>query len=309
MSKQAQSRATSMARTRQTIRYWRRRERPAAFGLAGWLPILGLLAIFAYGVIDTAPAMQRQIAEQVDGVLSANGLTDFEVVADGQDVLVSGRGSPRDAVQIEAIARTAACDTWIARGLVCPTSVRVELVEPPQAAPSELQAAPQPSPGLSPTPQEDRQAEADFPDPLDRSEPAAALPAPVASAAARCEAELAELLAESTIEFRSGSAEIAPGSRALIAALADVARDCETALSVEGHTDSIGRDDVNRALSLARAEAVVAALIAAGIEPSQLSARGFGASRPIADNATAAGRARNRRIEINSSEDVGESNR
>jgi OOP family OmpA-OmpF porin len=53
---------------------------------------------------------------------------------------------------------------------------------------------------------------------------------------------------------------------------------------------------------LARAEAVVAALAALGIEPSRLAARGFGASQPIADNSTPGGRALNRRIEIKAAE-------
>jgi outer membrane protein OmpA-like peptidoglycan-associated protein len=69
-------------------------------------------------------------------------------------------------------------------------------------------------------------------------------------------------------------------------------------VSVEGHTDNSGDAARNRRLSEERARAVVAALIAAGIEPARLSAAGFGADKPLADNASEDGRARNRRVEL-----------
>lgn len=69
-------------------------------------------------------------------------------------------------------------------------------------------------------------------------------------------------------------------------------------LKVEGHTDSTGDPEANLKLSLDRAEAVVAALIGAGIARDRLTAAGHGASRPIADNATDNGRAKNRRVEL-----------
>jgi uncharacterized repeat protein (TIGR01451 family) len=67
---------------------------------------------------------------------------------------------------------------------------------------------------------------------------------------------------------------------------------------VRGHTDSTGDWEWNRELSLRRANSVRSYLIAAGISPDQLIAEGRGASSPVATNATAAGRARNRRVEI-----------
>src|SRR5690606_25249051 len=66
----------------------------------------------------------------------------------------------------------------------------------------------------------------------------------------------------------------------------------------DGHTDSSGNADANQALSERRAEAVVAALRAEDLPLITLHARGLGAAEPRADNATAAGRASNRRIEI-----------
>ena len=71
-----------------------------------------------------------------------------------------------------------------------------------------------------------------------------------------------------------------------------------TAITVSGHTDSSGSDGANQKLSETRANAVRNALIEDGIDGSLVSATGYGESRPIADNTTAAGRATNRRVEI-----------
>lgn len=69
-------------------------------------------------------------------------------------------------------------------------------------------------------------------------------------------------------------------------------------LTIEGHTDAIGSDDFNRTLSLKRAESVKVWLVAGGIAADRLKTAGFGESRPVADNATELGRARNRRVEL-----------
>lgn len=69
-------------------------------------------------------------------------------------------------------------------------------------------------------------------------------------------------------------------------------------VSVEGHTDSIGKDAYNMRLSERRAQTVADQLADEGISKSRLDVRGFGKTRPIADNKTAEGRAENRRVEI-----------
>ena len=72
----------------------------------------------------------------------------------------------------------------------------------------------------------------------------------------------------------------------------------EMKVKIEGHTDSQGGEEANAALSAKRAGAVMQYLIDKGISPTRLSASGFGESRPVADNSTAAGRAENRRVEF-----------
>lgn len=69
-------------------------------------------------------------------------------------------------------------------------------------------------------------------------------------------------------------------------------------VAVEGHTDATGSAVVNQRLSEARAEAVRLALVAHGIGSERIIARGYGQTRPVADNTTADGRARNRRAEV-----------
>jgi OmpA-OmpF porin, OOP family len=69
-------------------------------------------------------------------------------------------------------------------------------------------------------------------------------------------------------------------------------------LEIDGHTDAIGSQVHNKSLSQQRADAVLAALTAAGVSGARLSSAGFGSSVPIADNATSAGRAQNRRVEL-----------
>lgn len=65
-----------------------------------------------------------------------------------------------------------------------------------------------------------------------------------------------------------------------------------------GHTDSVGKDAYNQKLSVKRAEAVKAYLVSNGIEANRVYTEGKGEAQPVADNKTAAGRAKNRRVEI-----------
>jgi OmpA-OmpF porin, OOP family len=69
-------------------------------------------------------------------------------------------------------------------------------------------------------------------------------------------------------------------------------------LTIEGHTDSIGRQAYNQTLSADRAEAVKAWLAAHGVEAARLTSVGFGDTRPLADNAAEQGRSQNRRVEL-----------
>ncbi|QQS48432.1 MAG: OmpA family protein [Acidobacteriota bacterium] len=101
------------------------------------------------------------------------------------------------------------------------------------------------------------------------------------------------------IHFATGKADILPESQPMIDEIVSLLKKRPAMrVGVEGHTDNTGNPASNKTLSEARAKSVAAALTAAGISPSRLESAGFGQERPIADNRTEEGRAKNRRVEI-----------
>ena len=101
------------------------------------------------------------------------------------------------------------------------------------------------------------------------------------------------------INFETGKSTILPESQEIVTQIADMLRENPSLqVSVEGHTDNIGTAKANQLLSQARAAAVMNAVIAKGIARTRLSAKGWGQTKPVADNATADGRGKNRRVEI-----------
>lgn len=99
--------------------------------------------------------------------------------------------------------------------------------------------------------------------------------------------------------FPSGQATLTPKALASLRALAAYLTDSSgAAVHIDGFTDSQGDAAANQTLSQRRADAVRKALVDAGVAASKLVAGGHGSSQPIADNATAAGRWKNRRVEV-----------
>jgi OmpA-OmpF porin, OOP family len=101
------------------------------------------------------------------------------------------------------------------------------------------------------------------------------------------------------INFETGKSEIKQESQSIIEQLAAMLQqDATLKVSVEGHTDNVGGAAANLALSENRARSVLNALAAKGIDKSRLTSKGWGQSKPVADNNTAEGKAANRRVEI-----------
>lgn len=126
---------------------------------------------------------------------------------------------------------------------------------------------------------------------------------------AATQAELADLKAKQTdrglvvtigdVLFDTGQSSLKPGADLTLDRLATVMKENSQAkIVIEGHTDSIGSDSYNDALSERRADAVQSALIRRGVPSDAVRAIGRGKHFPVASNDTAAGRQQNRRVEI-----------
>jgi len=101
------------------------------------------------------------------------------------------------------------------------------------------------------------------------------------------------------VKFASGKYTVLSASHALLEQVMQVLRDYpRMKLRIEGHTDNVGKDAANVALSQRRADSVKSWLVKKGVEPSRLEAQGLGPQRPIASNRTAKGKAQNRRTEF-----------
>lgn len=99
--------------------------------------------------------------------------------------------------------------------------------------------------------------------------------------------------------FDTGKTELRADSKAQLDEMIKLLRAQASArVFIVGHTDNVGVFEANQALSLGRAQAVVAALVAAGVDAKRLSAKGAANIAPMASNASEAGRARNRRVEM-----------
>jgi outer membrane protein OmpA-like peptidoglycan-associated protein len=134
--------------------------------------------------------------------------------------------------------------------------------------------------------------------------------------ASHLERELEQLDAENTdrgivltlgdVLFDTGEAALKPGATTTIDRLAQFMRDYpERSVRIEGHTDSVGSDETNQALSERRAAAVGDALVGRGIETQRVAILGVGEARPVATNDTVAGRQQNRRVEVIVSDTAG----
>jgi OOP family OmpA-OmpF porin len=162
------------------------------------------------------------------------------------------------------------------------------------AAPAPVQtAAPAPAPAPEPRPMPPADSDQDgVPDARDRCP---GTPRGVAVDADGCPQKGSITL--EGVSFEHDSAELTADSRPVLARVAaDLKKYPRLRVELQGHTDSTGSDAYNLKLSERRAQAVRDFLISQGVSSSQLEARGYGESQPIASNATPEGRAQNRRV-------------
>ncbi len=99
--------------------------------------------------------------------------------------------------------------------------------------------------------------------------------------------------------FDTGKSVLKPGARNTLAKIAEQLSAVDAAeITIEGHTDSVGSEELNQRLSEKRAAAVRSYLVSKGVPPSRIKTNGMGESAPVATNDTAAGRQQNRRVEL-----------
>lgn len=113
------------------------------------------------------------------------------------------------------------------------------------------------------------------------------------------EGDVIQLIMPGNITFATDSAEIASSFYAPLNNLANSFRQYQqNSIEIVGHTDSTGSHAYNMGLSQRRAQSVASYLAAQGVEQTRLSTRGMGPDQPLASNASAEGRAQNRRVEV-----------
>jgi len=101
------------------------------------------------------------------------------------------------------------------------------------------------------------------------------------------------------VNFETARTTLLPGAKVVLDQVAASLKAYPTAeVMIQGHTDNVGGAKYNMKLSLGRADAVKAYLVEKGIEASKITTKGFGFTKPIGDNTTPEGRAKNRRIEF-----------
>ena len=108
-----------------------------------------------------------------------------------------------------------------------------------------------------------------------------------------------EVITLSDVLFVFNQSDLTPTAESQLDALMSKFEDADVvSIKVVGHTDSVGSDAYNQALSERRASSVAEYLISQGVAPNKVTSEGKGKSQPIADNETDAGRAKNRRVEL-----------
>ncbi|HET7671449.1 MAG TPA: OmpA family protein [Burkholderiales bacterium] len=157
----------------------------------------------------------------------------------------------------------------------------------PAPAPVVVAPPPAPAPALEPAPK-----------PAPPPVVAAPVPAP-APAPAPVRAKPQSITLGADASFDSGKADLKPEGRAKLDELASQLRGVSfDQIAVTGHTDNVGSAAINQRLSERRADAVKNYLASRGVDANKIRTSGRGLSAPVADNKTAQGRARNRRVEV-----------
>lgn len=130
------------------------------------------------------------------------------------------------------------------------------------------------------------------------AEPSAVPSAPPIESIETRQATVEAMLSMHPLQFAPGTARLSAEDRAWVAELAERLAGGDERIHVRGHSDGLGASGRQQRVSLERARAVAEALVAGGVTPARLDVEGWGARQPVDSNASAAGRARNRRVDL-----------
>jgi OOP family OmpA-OmpF porin len=217
-------------------------------------------------------------------LLAAAAFTSVAGAQSGADNWVNGSGTAWRSGAAQDLCWRDASWTPATAAKGCDGALTPPPPAPPAPAPRSAPAAAAPAPAPAPAP---RAAPAPAPAPR-----AAAAPAPQPPAATKV-----TYAADAFFDFNK--AVIKAEGKAKLDDLVGKVKgvNLEVIIAV-GHTDAVGADAYNQALSVKRAEAVKAYLVSKGIEKNRVYTEGKGEKQPVADNKTAEGRSKNRRVEI-----------
>lgn len=231
--------------------------------------LLILFIIGSTGEDDAADAEESRtnLTEIVKPALTRAGYGDVIVESDGRTVTLSGELATRtDVVAADAVVNSIAEVAFVVNNLSYPGDIGEDLPTPDQTDDGDV-----PTAG----------------------------PTGTSNATLLLQSRFAGVAARDPITFQTGSPDLTPESATTIQRIAQLMVDNPTTrIEIGGHTDSDGEPEANEALSLIRAEAVVNALVGAGVEADRMVAVGYGDALPVASNETGEGKAQNRRIEF-----------
>lgn len=235
--------------------------------------LIGLGIVSALALNQQLPHMQQHLNQQVRAALGHAGLANWvKAQLDGQSLIVSVISGPEAKPRLKA-AQTALIKARLIGDALNGPLTGLRLIETkPQKTLAALAAT-------------------------HASHPAAA-EVTTASAVEQCQDRMNETLNGRVMSFEFQGYVLTDESKKTIEDIHQVLSACPTGVkvSVEGYADAVGPEEANRVISEARARSAAEALIAAGTPASQVSAKGFGSNKPLADNRTAFGRAINRRV-------------
>lgn len=271
-------------------RYYIRTNEPSiAFFPIGLISIILILLTLIYGTFIFAKnTIQDKIHSLVTNELLHHELEWVNVEVDGQFVFLTGEGSLEDEQRAIEITQSVNGDTWIGKRKA-PITVNAEFTPPIQYDIEENQHV------LNTCPKPEEKAEVQEPIILVNEIEEDDTPLHIVES---CNMAFKNAMKDKTIGFSISSSNIKSESFLLIDNIVTLIKACPSIIYVEGHTDDSGNFDENMTLSLARAQAVINALVERGVNKDQLIPKGYGSTRPRAENTNRQAQALNRRIEF-----------